>query len=71
MREVPRAISGATTIVLNRQWWTELSGTEQEAYRIRAERAGVELRADVSLSSHYVEVRGHEDGPSLSTEQPL
>lgn len=66
-----RGRGGASTIVLNRQWWMELSGKEQDAYRLRAERAGVALRADASLSSHYVEVRGHDDGPSLSTEQPL
>ena len=65
------ALRGATTIILNREWWAGLTGKEQDAYRLRAEQTGVDLRADSALSSHYVEVRGSEDGSSLSTEQPL
>jgi hypothetical protein len=64
-------VAGATTIVLSRGWWTGLPSREQDAYRTRAERVNVELLADDALSSHYVEVRGREDGPSLSSEQPL
>lgn len=64
-------LSGATTIVLSRRMWAGLSTKEQDAYRARADRAGVELRADDALTGHYVEVRGREDGPSLSTEQPV
>jgi hypothetical protein len=64
-------LSGATTIVVNLQWWTSLSVAEQEAYRLRADRAHIELVADDSLSSHYVEVRGVDEGPPLSTERPV
>jgi hypothetical protein len=64
-------LSGATTIVVNLQWWTRLSVAEQEAYRLRADRAQIELVADDSLSSHYVEVRGVDEGPPLSTERPV
>ena len=64
-------LSGATTIVVNLQWWTGLSVAEQEAYRLRADRAQIELVADDSLSSHYVEVRGVDEGPPLSTERPV
>ena len=64
-------LSGASTIVVNLQWWTGLSVAEQESYRLRADRARVELVADDSLSSHYVEVRGVDEGPPLSTERPV
>jgi hypothetical protein len=65
------ALSGASVVVVNRGWWGELSAREQNDYRARAERAGVELRADDSLSSHFVEVRGPTDGPALSGEHPV
>jgi hypothetical protein len=58
----------ASTIVVNLQWWTGLSVAEQESYRLRADRARVELVADDALSSHFVEVRGEIDGPPSSTE---
>ncbi len=64
-------LSGAMTIVVNLQWWTNLSVAEQEAYRLRADRAQIELVADDALSSHYVEVRGVDEGPPLSTERPV
>ena len=64
-------LSGATTIVVNLQWWTGLSVGEQEAYRLRADRARIGLIADDSLSSHYVEVRGADEGPPMSTERPV
>lgn len=64
-------LTGATTIVVNLQWWTGLSTAEQEAYRLRADRAQVELVADDSLSSHYVEVRGVDEGPPLTSERPV
>jgi hypothetical protein len=66
-----RELSGAALIVVSRRWWSELSAKEQEAYRRRAERAGVELRADDAISAHFVEVRGAGDGPPLSTEQSM
>ena len=64
-------LTGASTIVVNLQWWTGLSVAEQEAYRLRADRAHIELVADDELSSHYVEVRGTDEGPPLSTERPV
>ena len=64
-------LTGASTIVVNLEWWTGLSVAEQEAYRLRADRAQIELVADDSLSSHYVEVRGVDEGPPLSTERPV
>ncbi len=62
-------LTGASTIVVNLQWWTGLSVAEQEGYRLRADRAHIELIADDELSSHYVEVRGMDEGPPLSTER--
>ena len=64
-------ISGATTIVVSLQWWVGLSIAEQDEYRLRAARARVDLVADDALSSHYVEVRGVDEGPPLSTERPV
>jgi hypothetical protein len=62
---------GASTIVVNLDWWTRLSTAEQEDFRLRAARARVELVADDRLSSHYVEVRDAGEGPPLSTERPV
>lgn len=61
----------ASTIVVNLGWWNGLSIPEQEAYRHRAERAKVELRADDTLSSHFVEVRSSDEDSPLSTERPM
>lgn len=66
-----QALNGCTAVVVNREWWDGLPVKEQEAYRLRAERAGVQLRADARLSSHYVEVRGAEEEPPLSSERPV
>jgi len=63
-------LSGASTVVVSRGWWDTLSSTERDAYRGRAEQVGIELRADDSISSHFVEVRGEDEGP-LSTERPM
>lgn len=60
-----------TTIVVNREWWDGLPAKDQVAYRLRAEHTGVQLRADAALSSHFVELRGPDDGPPLSTERPM
>jgi hypothetical protein len=66
-----QALSGASTVIVSRGWWDSLSTNERDAYRGRAERAGVELRADDAISSHFVEVRsGGEQSPPLSTEHP-
>jgi hypothetical protein len=64
-------LEGASTVVVSRDWWDSLSAHEREAYRGRAERTSVALRADDSLSSHFVEVRGGDEGPPLSTEHPM
>jgi hypothetical protein len=64
-------LTGASTVVVNLQWWADRSVAEQESYRARADRAHVELVADQQLSSHYVEVRGADEGPPLSTERPV
>ena len=64
-------LTGASTIVVNLDWWTNLSTAEQEAYRRRADRARIQLLADGRLSSHYVEVRDADEGPPLSTERRM
>jgi hypothetical protein len=66
-----KALSGVTTIVVSEQWWDGLSVREREAYQSRAERTAIELRADDRLSGHFVELRGDEEGPPLSTEHPM
>jgi hypothetical protein len=66
-----KALSGVTTIVVSERWWNALSVNERESYRNRAERAAIELRADGRISSHFVELRGGEEGPPLSTERPM
>jgi hypothetical protein len=63
-------LSGAATVVISRGWWDTLSAKERDVYRGRAERAGVELRADDAISGHFVEVRGGTQDPPLSTEHP-
>jgi hypothetical protein len=65
------ALAPITTIIVSRQWWEGLSPGELEAYRRRADHAAVELRADDAISSYFVELRGGEEGPPLSTEQPM
>ena len=64
-------LRGASIIVVSRPWWDTLSAGEQSGFRSRAARSAVELRVDQVLSSHFVEVRGSEEGPPLSTESPL
>jgi hypothetical protein len=66
-----QALSGASTIVVSRLWWDGLSPHEREAYQHRAERVAVELHADNSISSHFVEVRGGDEGPPLSSERHM
>jgi hypothetical protein len=64
-------LSGASSIVVSRNWWEHLSTGEQDAYRRRAARATIELRADETMSSHFVEVRSGDESPPLSTERPM
>ena len=66
-----RALAGVSTIVVSRTWWDRLSNNEQSGYRSRAARAEVELRVDEAISSHFVEVRGGDEGPPLLTESPM
>jgi hypothetical protein len=66
-----RALAGASTIIVSRRWWDTLSPNEQGGYRSRAAEADVELRVDEAISSHFVEIRGGEEGPPLSTEHPM
>lgn len=66
-----KTLRGASVIVVSRPWWDGLSAREQDVYRRRAGRAGVELRVDEAISSHFVEVRGGDEGPPLSTESPM
>jgi hypothetical protein len=66
-----RALAGVSTIVVSRPWWDGLSIKEQSGYRSRAGRAEVELRVDEAISSHFVELRGGDEGPPLQTESPM
>ena len=63
-------LAGVRTVVVSRKWWNGLSMAERNAFRLRADRVGIELRADSAMSSHYVEARGGDAGPPLSTERP-
>ena len=62
---------GGTTIVVNLEWWSGLSAAQQEAYKLRADRARIGLVADAGISSHYVEIRGMDEGPPLTSERPV
>ncbi len=62
-------LAGVSTVVVSRRWWDSLPLRERSTFRMRAEQAGVSLRADSAMSAHFVEVRDSEDGPPLSTER--
>ena len=64
-------LADVSTLVVSRRWWDTLSSDEQSQYQSRAERLGIALRADLAMSSHFVEARGGDAGPPLSTEQPM
>lgn len=66
-----KQLVGATTIVVNLEWWSGLSAAQQEAYKLRADRARIGLVADAGISSHYVEIRGMDEGPPLTSERPV
>ena len=66
-----KQLVGATTIVVNLEWWSGLSAAQQEAYKLRADRARIGLVADAGISSHYVEIRGVDEGPPLTSERPV
>jgi len=63
-------LGAVSTVIVSRGWWDSVSAREQDRYRERAERAGVQLHADDAMSAHFVEVRGGDSEPSLSTEHP-
>jgi uncharacterized protein (DUF934 family) len=63
-------LGAASTVIVSLGWWDSISAREQDRYRERAERAGVQLHADDAMSAHFVEVRGGDIEPSLSTEHP-
>lgn len=65
------ALRGTSTIVFGRGWWQDVPKAEQNAFRKRARQAGVSLRSDSLMKSHYVEIRGlARTSIGLSTEQP-
>lgn len=64
-------LGGVSTLIVSRRWWDDLSLKERSTFRTRAGQAGVELRADSSMSGHFVEARGGESGPPLSTERRI
>lgn len=66
-----RRLTGASTVVVSRAWWETLSPGQRDDFRRRAERAAIELRADHAMSSHFVEVRGGDEGPPLASENPM
>ena len=66
-----KQLVGATTIVVNLEWWSGLSAAQQEDYKLRADRARIGLVADAEISSHYVEIRGMDEGPPMTSELPV
>lgn len=48
---------GLPTIVVGKEWWTQLTQSEQSSFRKRAKKAGVSLRSDTLLAGDYVVVR--------------
>jgi hypothetical protein len=66
-----KALRGASIVVVSRRWWDDLSIAERDAYRHRADRAAVEIRADDEISRHFVEVRCGDEERPLSSERPL
>ena len=65
------ALKGASIIVVSRSWWETLSASERDTYRIKAERVDAQLRADDTMTSHFVEIRSRDAEPPLSTEHPV
>jgi hypothetical protein len=64
-------LAGVSILVVSRRWWDGLSQQERNTFQTRAGGAGVELRADSAMSGHFVEARGGESGPPLSTERQM
>lgn len=64
-------LAGVTAIVVNLEWWQLLSSGAQSAFRKRCARQRVDLRADESLSRHFVELATNPREPPLSTEHRI
>jgi hypothetical protein len=64
-------LAGVSTLIVSQRWWDALSVKERNTFRTRAGEAGVELRVDSAMSGHFIEARGGESGPPLSTEHPM
>ena len=62
-------LAGVSTLVVGLNWWNELSLKERSSFRKRATKAGVELRSDSKMSGHFIELRGGDSGPPLSSER--
>ncbi len=62
-------LSGVTAIVVNRDWWQQLSERSQSNYRRRCVERDLQLRADSIISRHFVELASGPREPPLSTEQ--
>ena len=65
------SLIGVRTIVVNQEWWQQLTTTVQSGYRKRCTRTGVDLRADESLSRHFVELATDTREAPLSTERRI
>jgi hypothetical protein len=66
-----QSLMGASIIVVSRPWWDSLSPREQSGFVSRAAQSAIQLRVDQTISSHFVEIRGSDEGPALSTESPV
>ena len=64
-------LAGVSTLVVSRHWWDSLAVQDRNAFRVRAGRAGIELRCDTAMSEHFVELRDGDGGPPLSTERRM
>jgi hypothetical protein len=64
-------LAGVSALIVSRRWWDDLSLQERNTFRTRAGQAGVELHADDAMSGHFVEGRGGDSGPPLSTERRI
>lgn len=59
LSEIERGtLAGASSVVFGRPWWGGLTPAERNTYRRRAKRAGLILRTDALMASHFVELRG-------------
>jgi two-component system chemotaxis response regulator CheY len=58
LTEIERGdLPNTSSIVLSRGWWTELTSTQRNGYRLRAKRARLSLRSDSMMSPSFVELR--------------